>query len=104
MARGNKNSASEDEVGLIHKGINRAYLLATSHMLKKMEEAIESDDPVLMDIAINDRLLSSATKWVALNEVTCALPEEQQDSPLKKQLSEIKKKQAGKVMSFTKEA
>lgn len=103
MARSNKNSATEDEVGLIHKGINKAFLMATNHMLKKMEEAIKNEDDMAMSMAINDRLFNAATKWVQMNEVTCAMPEDETNNPLKKQLDAIKEKQSGRVIPMTKE-
>lgn len=103
MAKANSNSASEDSVGRIHSGINKAFEMSLEHMLNQMEEAIASEDPVAFAMSVNDRLLTSATKWVAYNEVGCSVPEQVAESPLSKKLKAVRDSQQGKVLSFTKE-
>lgn len=101
-----KTAATEDEVGLLHKGITRAFSLKVGHMLKKFDKAIEmeEEDEELADqmkmLAIDDRSLSAASKWVQANNVTCAMPEDEEGSELGKKLKAMKARQSGKVIDF----
>lgn len=95
--KSNKNSASEDELGEIHK------LTTTLHAirLRTMVAAIKSGIDV--EAVIGDgKALQAAGKWAAdQNNITASQPEMDEETELAKQLAVIKKAQEGKGASPT---
>lgn len=87
--KSNKNSASEDEVGVIHNLTTKLHTLR----LKKMIDLIsQGADPE--DVIGDGKALGAAGKWAAdQNSVTSSLPEMDDESDLAKQLKEIRMKQ-----------
>lgn len=101
MSKTNKNAASEDEVGALHRGVTKAFTKGVEVMLKEAEEAEEAEDITGVKIALgNFQFLSAAAKWVQMNEVVCTDAAEEKDNELKDKLEKIKKKQSGNVLSF----
>jgi hypothetical protein len=101
MAKTNKNAASEDEVGSLHKGITRAFTKGVDVMLREVEEAEEADDITGIKLALgNFQFLSAAAKWVQMNEVVCTDAAEEKDNALKDKLAAIKAKQGAKVFTM----
>lgn len=101
MAKTNKNAASEDEVGALHRGVTKAFTKGVQVMLQEAEAAEEAEDMTGVKIALgNFQFLSAAAKWVQMNEVVCTTAEEEKDNELKSNLERIKAKQAGKVLHF----
>lgn len=101
MSKTNRNAASEDEVGLLHRGVTKAFTKGVEVMLKEAELAEENEDNLALKIALgNFQFLSAAAKWVQMNEVVCTTAEEETDNKLKSSLDKIKAKQAGKVLHF----
>lgn len=100
----NKNAATEDEVGLIHRGITLALGKGVAHMLKKIELAEEIEDElersIAMDMAFNEKLINAATKWTQFNEVTCQIDAQDGKSELSKNLERIRENQKGKVLKL----
>ena len=101
MAKGNRMSATEDDLGILHKGITKAFTRKVEVMNKAFEEAEEMGDQVGMQVAIDSRDLAAASKWVQANEITCSSPEDHGSNALKDQLEALKEKQKGKVVGFT---
>lgn len=95
MARSNKNSANEDALGTTHGLITRLTNTKLEHMLKMIEDG--DLDP---DIAINMRDVQVAAKWVEYNEIGALTADKEEDSELKKNLSKIRNKHQGTVVSF----
>ena len=90
VSKSNKNSATEDDVGLIHK-------LVTKVITKKLEKWLE-----LIEQGGDMKQLKSAIDWCDKNGIVCADPAEQSDNELGDKLSEIRKAQhaRGVVVPF----
>lgn len=103
MAKSVKTAATEEEMGALHKGVTKAFTKAISFILKEADEAEEDGDLIALKVALgNVPLISAAAKWVNMNEVVCAIPEEQAgDNELKTKLAKIKAKQNGNVTNFS---
>lgn len=99
----NQHSATEADVGKLHKGINRALTSAVTAMNQRFDDAVESGDPVEQAMAFDPKLLTIGVKWVQSNNVTCAEDADDGKSDLSKQLAEVKRKQQAKVIDFKKE-
>lgn len=88
----NRNAATEDEVGLVHK---LTTVLHTKR-LEKMLELINQGADVEMVIG-DGKALAAAGKWAAdQNNITTKAPEMSEESELAKRLDEIKAKQFGR--------
>ena len=101
MSKGNKNSSSEDDLGLLHQLITKCHTLKTKAMLKlveSMEDLEYSEEEIIA--AISSRDLTSSQKWVEYNQVGCLVAEDDETSDLSKDLDKLKKKQSGRVVSF----
>lgn len=85
--RSNKNSASEDEVGLIHRGINKIL----GHQQRRVLEMIEGEgvDPLAI---IDSKTMSAHMKWVAQNEIGYSASESEEQDLFAKQMQDIKNK------------
>lgn len=90
--RPNKNAATEDELGLVHKLTTQLH----SARLKKMWQLIQQGaDPE--DVIGDGKALSAAGKWAAdQNSITCAAPEMAEETELAKRLRDIKARQGGR--------
>jgi hypothetical protein len=107
MSKTNKNAATEEEVGTLHRGVTRAFTKGVDLILTEAEEAEDDGDRLALKVALsNFQFLSAAAKWVQMNEVVCTTAEEETDNKLKSKLQAIKSKQSAKVFDFkdTKEA
>lgn len=95
--RPNKNSATEDELGVIHKMTTKLH----SFRLKRMLDLIYSGaDPE--DVIGDGKALQAAGKWAAdQNSVTASQPEMDEESELAIRLEKIKREQAGKGVRAT---
>lgn len=102
MAKSVKTAATEEQLGLLHKGVTKAFTLAIAGMVKEAEQAEEDEDLLALKMALgNVPLLSAAAKWVNMNEIVCAVPEEAvSDNKLKANLEKIKAKQSGNIANF----
>ena len=98
MANSNKNSASEDDLGLLHGLVSKVYTRRCQDMLDLMEAGMEGD------VAIDLRVVKAAAEWVTKNEIGCAPMEDDQQSALSGKLRKIQASQKGKVVQFVDEA
>ena len=94
--KANANSATEDDVGLIHK-------LVTKVITKKLEkwlQLIEAGGDV--DLVVDMKQLKSAIDWCDKNGIVCADPAADDSNELGDKLSEIRKAQhqRGVVVPF----
>lgn len=94
----NKNSATEDQLGVLHSAITRAFQRKINVMLEVADDPEKADEILF---AIDEKTLSAAANWVLKNEITCQQPEVDAQSSLSKSLAAIKAKQKGKVINFT---
>lgn len=85
--RPNNSSATEDEVGLIHKMTTQLH----SARLRRMLELVNAGaDPE--DVIGDGKALQAAGKWAAdQNSITCAAPEMEEETELAQRLRKIKK-------------
>ena len=101
MSKGNKNSATEDEIGLLHKMITKIHGMKASAMIEVAEKLLhEGHDIEEVMLTLNTRDLSSAQKWVEYNGVSCNLAEDEEGSKLSKDLKRLKEKQDKKIVKF----
>lgn len=87
VSKSNKNSATEDDVGLIHK-------LVTKVITKKLEkwlELIEQGGDV--DLVVDMKQLKSAIDWCDKNGIVCADPAADSTNELGDKLANIRKAQ-----------
>lgn len=85
--KSNANSASEDDVGLIHQ-------LVTKVITKKLEKwllMIEQGGDV--DLIVDMKQLKSAIDWCNKNGIVCADPAATTENELGDKLSQIRQKQ-----------
>lgn len=93
----NKNAATEDEVGGLHKLITLCHNLKTKAMLDLAENLLhEGHDPEEIALVINSRDLTAAQKWVEYNGIECLAADLDEETGLSKRLKKIKDLQ-GKV-------
>lgn len=86
--RPNKNAATEDEVGEIHKMTTKLHGLRLKHMLQLIADGANVED-VLGD----GKALAAAGKWAAdQNNITTAAPELTEENELAQHLDAIKKR------------
>ena len=96
----NRNAATEDEVGRIHKSITTIHnikldaLLAIAQAYKEMEA-----HEVLVDI-ISLKDLAVAQKWVEYNQVAAIAAANDGETELAKKLRKIKEAQHGRIVQF----
>jgi arsenate reductase-like glutaredoxin family protein len=97
----NKNAATEDEIGILHKLITLCHNKKAGSMLeavKNMEDAGFEVEEILA--VINSRDLASMQKWVEYNGVSCTTAIDDEESELSKRLKSLKLKQTGKIVDF----
>lgn len=94
--KGNKNSASEDMLGTLHKAVTTAFQRRVDDMITKCDETPEE-----VQFIIDEKFLTAASNFLHKNEVGASLPEQNETSPLAVRLAALKEKQLGKVLSFT---
>jgi hypothetical protein len=94
MARSNKNSAKEDDVGLIHGLLNVIHTMGLQNVIELAKENPE-DAMFILDSKIIDR----AQKFVEWNDIGAQLATEVK-SGLSDELQKIKDMQKGKVVHF----
>lgn len=95
MARSNKNSANEDQVGYTHGLVSKLTNMKLEHMIEMVESG--ELDP---DVAINMRDVQIAAKWCEYNEIGALTANAEEESPLKKNLKRIQEAQGNKILAF----
>lgn len=96
--KSNKNSASEDMLGTLHKAVTKAFQKRVDHMLDECEEKPEE-----VQFIIDEKFLTAASNFLHKNEVGASLPEMDETTALSKSLQAVKSKHSGKVLAFTDE-
>lgn len=87
MARENRNSATEDEVGIIHKGINRILTLQQKRILQMIEE--EDYDALAV---VDPKVVTAMMNWVKQNDIGYAPSESEEKDLFAAQLKNIQNK------------
>lgn len=86
--RSNKQSASEDDLGLLHNLTTKMYILRLQRMFQLIDEG------ATVDAVFDDKVIKDAGVWAAdKNGITCAAPEADSETELAKELGRIKEAQ-----------
>jgi len=97
----NKNAATEDQIGILHKLITMCHNQKAKSMLEHVEDLVnEGHDAEEIALAINSRDLATMQKWVEYNGVSCTTAEMDEESPLAKKLAALKERNKGKIIPF----
>ncbi|ATW58199.1 terminase small subunit [Pseudomonas phage uligo] len=89
--RNNKQAATEDELGLVHKLTTTLYVKRLQYMLKLLDEG------ATIDMVFDDKVIKDAGAWAAdKNGITCAAPEADEETELAKSLAKLREQQGGK--------
>ncbi|MGL6086415.1 MAG: terminase [Enterobacterales bacterium] len=99
MSVHNKNAATEDQVGYLHKAVTTLFTKKADAILNAIEE-----DPDVAIHLVSGKDLGAMCKWVLDNGITAVPAASQEDSDLSKKLKAIKAASQGKVIQFAKEA
>ena len=97
--KSNKNSATEDDVGIIHQLVTKVITKKLQKWLSLIEQG---GDPELI---VDMKQLKAAIDWCDKNGIVCADPAADSSNELGDQLAEIRRKQQarGVVVPFTDE-
>jgi hypothetical protein len=97
----NKNSATEDRIGVLHELITKCHNIKAQAMIDMVDDLVrDGAEPEEVGMLINARDLSTMQKWVEYNGVSCKLAEDDSESELSKKLAALKQKQKGKIVDF----
>lgn len=97
----NKNAATEDEIGILHKLITQCHNRKAGMMIEIADRMLsEGHDIEEIVMIINSRDLASMQKWVEYNGVSCTTAIDDEESELSKRLSKLKAVQSNKIVSF----
>jgi hypothetical protein len=102
--KSNQNSATEDQVGELHKAVTEGYKRIITSMVDNYDKALGSDDPKVREEAqfmLDSRDLNAAAKWVSMNGIGSLAEAEREGSKLKQALDKIKSKHHNNVIDFT---
>lgn len=80
----NSNSASEDDIGSLHNGINRLLSRQQERMFELLDEDV---DPLAV---INEKTMRMQMKWVEQNEIGYKPSESEEASQFKDRISKIR--------------
>ena len=83
---------SEQEVGELHGQITKICNMTASNMIKRADLAIEKEDFDDVPLILDTRDVANLMKWTAHNRITCPTAVEDANSPLAKQIKELKDK------------
>lgn len=101
----NKNAATEDQVGYLHKAVTTLFTKKADAILRAIDEDLNGGGDGSIAIAlVSGKDLGAMCKWVLDNGITAIPAASQEDSELSKKLKAIKKASQGKVIQFSKEA
>lgn len=98
-SKGNKNSATEDEIGLLHAMVTKIFKRKLQKWLDLMEQG---GDPELI---IDMKQLNNVIKFIGDNGIVAADPAASTSTELGNEIAEIKKRQEARlsVVPFTDE-
>lgn len=90
--RSNKNAASEDDLGLVHKLTTKLHLRRLQDMIKKLDEGYK------IELVVDDKALAAAGKWAAdQNGIGAAPAASDENTELNSKLREIRENQQAKL-------
>lgn len=87
VAKGNKNAATEDEIGVLHAMVTAIFKRKLGKWIELMELG---GDP---DLIVDMKQLNNVIKFIGDNGVICQDPAAESKSELGEQIDEIKRKQ-----------
>lgn len=98
MSNHNKNAATEDQVGYLHKAVTMLFTKKADALLEAIEE-----DPEQARFIVEGKDIAAMAKWVLDNGITATPAASQENSALSKRLADLKAASQGKVIAFAKE-
>lgn len=96
----NKNSATDDELGVLHKIVTKGYTYLVKGQVDAYEVAEEKGDRDEMSFIIDSRDLASAAKWVKDQEMGSLPAYEEEGNPVNDELEELKNRHRNNVIKF----
>lgn len=98
-SKGNKNSATEDEVGKLHAMVTKIFTLKLAYWISLLEAGGDAD------LIIDMKQLNNVIKFVGDNGIVCQDPAASTNSELSNQIANIKQAQEKrlKVVGFSEE-
>lgn len=91
VSKGNKNAATEDEIGALHAMVTKIFKRKLGKWIELMEEG---GDP---DLIVDMKQLNNVIKFIGDNGIICTDPAAEEKSELKQQIAEIKATQEAKL-------
>lgn len=86
-SKGNKNAATEDEIGLLHAMVTKIFKKKLQHWITLLDAGGDAD------LIIDMKQLNNVIKFIGDNGVVAADPAASEKSELKSEIDEIKKRQ-----------
>lgn len=86
-SKGNKNAATEDEIGLLHSMVTKIFKKKLQHWLTLLDQGGDAD------LIIDMKQLNNVIKFIGDNGVVAADPAASEKSELRDEIDEIKKRQ-----------
>jgi hypothetical protein len=91
----NKNSASEDDLGTVHRLVTDGFKLKISNQVTKAKKSKKTKD--IMAISLND--LNAAARWCSYNKIVGNAKSTEELSGVVDELEAIRRKHRGKKIS-----
>lgn len=89
--KGNKNSATEDELGLLHAMVTKIFKRKLQHWLTLLDQGGDAD------LIIDMKQLNNVIKFIGDNGIGAADPAANTQSELGAEIAEIKKRQEARL-------
>lgn len=86
-SKGNKNAATEDEIGVLHAMVTKIFKKKLQHWIKLLDEGADAD------LIIDMKQLNNVIKFIGDNGIVAADPGASEKSELKGEIDEIKRRQ-----------
>jgi len=90
-SKGNKNSATEDEIGVLHALVTKIFKRKLDHWIKLLDQGGDAD------LIIDMKQLNNVIKFIGDNGVVAADPSANTQSELGAEIAEIKKRQEARL-------
>jgi len=95
LSKGNKNSATEDEVGLLHALVTKIFAKKLGYWMRLIEEG---GDP---DLIVDMKQLNNVIKFIGDNGIVCQDPAASTNSELGANIRDIKAAQEARLKSVS---
>lgn len=93
IAKGNKNAATEDEVGFLHSMVTKIFKKKLEHWLRLIEQGGDAD------LIIDMKQLNNVIKFIGDNGIVCQDPAATDSTELSAEIRSIKEAQTARLSS-----